>query len=266
MGVTLAKIEQDSRVPHAERIRTFQDDNVLVAHRPNTGADGGNGPDQVLDEAKTLKSAVAYAKKSHPNFDLLGNEEALTKLAHNLISNEFGGTNSDLLSEDFQFIFPVVGPLTKAEFVEAFGNFKVGDAFPTSQANFHNFNIDPLEPNWIWCMARSMYEHLGTLNIGPGYPATGKKICLPPQCFSMSFDESGKCYKLTGGYCVDRSVGDTNGLGGMFGIINALGGSLSFDEGRPWTRSLLWEALSLRVPQILMDWKHQSLNNEKKQE
>jgi len=253
--ITFASIEQNSRTPHSERVLTFQEDNDLVAHRPNTGANGGTGPDQVMDEAKTLKTTVAYAKKSHPNFDLLGNEEALTKLAHNLISNEFGGTNPDLLSEDFQFIFPVVGPLTKAEFVEAFGNFKVGDAFPTSQANFHNFNIDPLEPNRIWCMARSMYEHLGTLNIPPGYPATGKKICLPPQCFSMSFDESGKCYKLTGGYCVDRSVGDTNGLGGMFGIVNALGGSIPFAEAKPWKPSLMWEVFSLRAPQIAKDWK-----------
>lgn len=254
--ITMAKIEQDSRTLHSERVRTFQDNLDLVAHCPNTGADGGTGPDQVMDETKTLKATVAYAKKSHPNFRLLGNEQALTELAHALISNEFGGTNPDLLSDDFQFIFPVVGPLTKGQFIEAFSDFKVREAFPTSQGNFYNFHIDPLEPNRIWCMARSMYEHVGTLNIGPSkYPASGKKICLPPQCFSMSFDEESKCYKLTGGYCVDRSVGDTHGLGGMFGIVNALGGSFPFPEGRPWKRSLMWEAFALRAPQIVMDWK-----------
>lgn len=256
--VTLARIDQDYTVPHAERVRTFQDsDNEdLIAHKPHTGANGGTGPDQVMDEAKTLKATVAYAKKNHPNFHLLGDEPKLTELAHALISNEFGGTNPDLLSEDFQFLFPVVGPLTKEQFVDAFRNFKVRDAFPTSRANFYNFRVDPLEPNRVWCMTRSKYEHLGTLQFGPGgFPASGKKICLPPQCFSMSFDESGKCYKLTGGYSVDRSVGDTKGLGGMFGIITALGGSLPFAEGRPWKRSLMWEALALRAPQIVMDWK-----------
>jgi len=262
--VTRAQIEQDSRTPHAERIRTFQETNDLVVYRPNTGADGGKGPDQVIDETETLKATVEYAKKKNPNHDYLGNEEKLTKLAHALISSEFGGTNPDVLSQDFQFLFPVVGPLTKNQFIEAFGQFKVRDAFPTSRANFYNFCIDPLEPNRIWCMSRGMYEHLGTLMLGPSkFPATGKKICLPPQCFSMSFDEDGKCYKLTGGYNVDRSVGDTKGLGGMFGIITALGGSLPFPEGRPWKRSLMWEALSLRAPQIVMDWKKLSKSGKK---
>eukprot|EP00957_Ditylum_brightwellii_P165855 12627471-Ditylum_brightwellii.AAC.1 len=54
--VTRAQIEQDSRTPHAERIRTFQETNDLVVYRPNTGADGGKGPDQVIDETETLKA------------------------------------------------------------------------------------------------------------------------------------------------------------------------------------------------------------------
>mmetsp|Transcript_1973 Transcript_1973/g.2904 ORF Transcript_1973/g.2904 Transcript_1973/m.2904 type:complete len:318 (+) Transcript_1973:22-975(+) len=257
--VTLAKIEQDSRIPHSERVRTFQETKDCVVYRSNTGNNGGSGPDQVLDEVETLKKTVAYAKstKQHANFDLLGDETKLTELAHQLISNEFGGTKPELLAEDFQFLFPVVGPLTKTQFLDAFGQFQVNEAFPTSSANFYNFRVDPLEPNRIWCMARGLYEHLGMLNFGAsGFPATGKKICLPPQCFSMSFDEAGRCYKLTGGYNVDRSVGDTKGLGGMFGIITALGGSLPFPEGRPWKRSLIWEAFALRAPQIAMDWKY----------
>jgi hypothetical protein len=152
----------------------------------------------------------------------------------------------------------VVGPLTKKQFVEAFSKFKVREAFPLSSANFYNFQIDPLEPNRIWFFSRGAYEHLGTLNFGPSkFPATNKRICLPPQCFSMSFNAEGKCYKLTGGYNVDRSVGvETEGLGGMFGIIHALGlMKLPFPEGRPWKRSLMWEAFTLRIPQIIDDWK-----------
>lgn len=265
-AVTLARIEQDDRTPHAERVRTFQDCPDLVVYRPNTGANGGTGPDQVMDEEKTLAATVAYARRHHPEFFartnddvILGNTKRLTELAHALISHEFGGTNADLLADDFQFLFPVVGPLTKADFVEAFAQFKVREAFPTSQAGFHHFHVDPLEPNRIWCTTRGSYEHLGTLNFGPsGFPATGKRIHLPPQVFSMSFDPDGRCYKLTGGYCVDRTCGDTQGLGGMFGIVTALGGDLPFAEGRPWKRSLLWEALALRVPQMIQDWRRQS--------
>lgn len=262
--VTVAKIEQDSRIPHAERVRTFQDNhNDLIVHCDGTGASekGKSGPNQVMDIEETLKKTVAYAKVKYPEFnntDILGNESKLKELATILICNELGGDDPTLLSDDFQFLFPVVGPLTKTQFVEAFSQFKVRQAFPTSSANFYNFKIDPLEPNRIWMMSRGAYEHLGTLNFGPSkFAATKKRICLPPQCFSMSFNAEGKCYKLTGGYNVDRSVGvETEGLGGMFGIVHALGlMKLPFPEGRPWKRSLMWEALSLRIPQIIDDWK-----------
>jgi len=258
---TDARIEQDYRILHPERIRTFQDEEIdLVVHRPDSGnAEGGkSGPNQIMDEAETLKKTVTHTKEKHPEFDAIaGNEEKLKKLAKDMICSEFGGDNPSLLSEDFQFVFPVVGPLTKEQFLEAFSNFKVREAFPTSSANFYNFHIDPLEPNRIWFLSRGAYTHLGTLNLdGLKYPATGKRICLPPQCFSMSFDEHGKCYKLTGGYNVDRSVGDTQGLGGIFGIISGLGLlKFPFPEGRPWKRSLMWEAISLRLPQIVMNWK-----------
>ena len=259
---TGAKIEQDYRIPHAERVRTFQDKpEGLIVHRPNTGAaEGGkSGPNQVMDEKETLKKTMSYAKEKYPEFDekILGNEEKLKELATKLICNELGGDDPSLLAEDFQFLFPVVGPLTKAQFLEAFTNFKVREAFPTASANFYNFKIDPLEPNRIWMLSRGAYEHLGTLCFGPSkFPPTGKRLCLPPQCFSMSFDADGKCYKLTGGYNVDRSVGDTKGLGGMFGIVTGLGlFKLPFPEGRPWKRSLLWEAFTLRVPQMIDDWK-----------
>lgn len=266
--VTRAQIEQDLRTPHSERVRTFQNgkqcDELIVRQSGTGNVDGGkSGPNQVMDEAETLKKTLAYAKEKYPEFEtenstnILGNEDKLKELAINLICNELGGDNPDLLSDDFQFLFPVVGPLTKQQFVKAFSEFKVRDAFPTSSANFYNFRVDPLEPNRIWFMSRGAYEHLGTLNFGPSkFPATNKRVCLPPQCFSMSFDAQGKCYKLTGGYNVDRSAGDSDGLGGMFGIVHALGLlKLPFAEGRPWKRSLMWEAFALRVPQIADDWK-----------
>merc|ERR1712086_1021746 len=126
---------------------------------------------------------------------IVGDETKLKELATKMICNEFGGDDPSLLADDFQFVFPVVGPLTKTQFIEAFS---------TSVANFYNFNVDPLEPNRIWMFSRGAYEHLGTLNLGAAkFAATNKRVNLPPQCFSMSFDEHGKCYKLTGGYVVD---------------------------------------------------------------
>jgi hypothetical protein len=285
--LTGAAIDQDETTMHDERFKTFQlppsanpngtkeadtkDPHFLLAYRPNTGANGAAAkePMQVLDEAQTLsKTKDFYAKQkgiTSATFPAFGDEAKLTLLAHAFISTEFGCLKEDLLAEDFQFIFPVVGPLGKAEFVEAFSNFKVRDVFPTSRANFYNFKIDPLEPNRLWALSRGAFVQEGT---GPlfgkpkpvGDQRSGKaQVNLPPQCFSFSFNENGQVYKMTGGYCVDRSVGDTQGLGGFFGVLQGLGvNRLPFREGKPWnwwTRSPMWEALSLRLPMIVKVWR-----------
>ena len=68
-AITLARIEQNSRTPHSERVRTFQKNrNDPIVCRPGTGnREGGNeGPSQVMDEAETLKKTVSYAKKEYP--------------------------------------------------------------------------------------------------------------------------------------------------------------------------------------------------------
>lgn len=276
--VTGAIIDQDMLTPHRERYLTFQQPSQadhdasqthpLLSYKAGTG---GNGqPDRepfiVLDEEGTLQKVIEHYKEKEPNLPThFGNEGLLTDLATRFISFEFGCLDTSLLAEDFQFVFPVVGPLTKDEFVEAFSGFKVRDAFPNSQSNFYNFKVDPLEPNRIWALSRGSFVHENKktfLTVKPARLGRGelpRKVNLPPQCFSFSFDAEGKCYKMTGGYCVDRAVGDTDGLGGIFGVLHALGGSaLPFPEGRPWgkkTRSLNWEAITLRGPQIVKDWK-----------
>lgn len=196
-----------------------------------------------------------------------GDEEKLKQLAYRFISSEFGCLSPDLLADDFQFLFPVVGPLGKAEFVEAFGAFKVRRAFPNARSNFYNFHIDPLEPNRLWALSRGAYVQEGPLFFGvtfqPKPEGERVQINLPPQMFSWSFDGEGKVYKMTGGYCVDRTAGDTDGLGGMFGVLRGTGGLvarnlLTFPEGKPWnawTRSCGWDAWSMRLPQILKDWR-----------
>jgi len=41
----------------------------------------------------------------------------------------------------------------------------------------------------------------------------GKKWISPPECGSAQFDSEGKCIALTGGYVMDRRMGNTEGLG-----------------------------------------------------
>ena len=97
---------------------------------------------------------------------------------------------------------------------------------------------------------------LGTLHFFKNvYPPTGTKVVCTPQVFSMSFDTEGRCYKFTGGYSVDRTIGNCGGLGGLFGMIHSVGGILGFTEGKPYKPSLEWEAYSKRIPEIQRAWK-----------
>ena len=98
------------------------------------------------------------------------------------------------------------------------------------------FNVDPLEPNRVWYIARGR----GT-NTGPflgGMPATGKAFVNPPQACSLTFDADGLVTKYTIGYVIDRTVGNTGGLGGIYGILYAIGRPLPFPEANPWRKSL----------------------------
>jgi len=56
-------------------------------------------------------------------------------------------------------------------------------------------------------------------------PATGKRVKTPPQANSMTFNERGECTQLTIGYVMDKNIGNTGGLGGVYGIFYALGGA-----------------------------------------
>ena len=44
-----------------------------------------------------------------------------------------------------------------------------------------------------------------------------------PQTSSLTFNEQGEVTQLTVGYVMDKQLGNTGGLGGVFGIFYALG-------------------------------------------
>uniref|UniRef100_A0A7S0B8F3 Uncharacterized protein n=1 Tax=Pyrodinium bahamense TaxID=73915 RepID=A0A7S0B8F3_9DINO len=165
--------------------------------------------------------------------------------AKQVLFSEFGtaeGHDGSCLAEDFQFVAPIIGPLSKAEFIRAFGSFKLKAALPDMKDNSW-FHVDPLEPNRVWFFSRATGTHTGVLNFGAPMAATGRAVQLPPQAQSMLFDEQGKVYTLTVGYCMDKRIGNTEGLGGVFGILKAIGKPLPFPEAqRLYSPSLRFEA------------------------
>eukprot|EP00421_Protoceratium_reticulatum_P073444 CAMPEP_0168416250 /NCGR_PEP_ID=MMETSP0228-20121227/30646_1 /TAXON_ID=133427 /ORGANISM="Protoceratium reticulatum, Strain CCCM 535 (=CCMP 1889)" /LENGTH=292 /DNA_ID=CAMNT_0008430075 /DNA_START=73 /DNA_END=951 /DNA_ORIENTATION=- len=172
--------------------------------------------------------------------------EKLIQKAKEVMATEFGtapGEDGSCLAEDFQFVAPIVGPLSKNEFRAAFGSFKLRDAVPDLSDNSW-FQVDPLEPNRVWFFSRSTGTQTGPMNFGgQQIPASNAKILMPPQAQSMLFNEEGKCYTLTVGYCMDKRIGNTEGLGGVFGILKAIGKPLPFPEGqRLYTPSMRYEA------------------------
>ena len=58
----------------------------------------------------------------------------------------------------------------------------------------------------------------------------------------MTINEDGLIKRYTIGYPVDRSVGNTGGLGGLYGILYAIGRGLPFPEAQPWRPSVQYAA------------------------
>ena len=160
------------------------------------------------------------------------------------------------MAPDFEFCAPFIGPLAKEEFLGALGNFKLTEAFPDINENYHAFRADPFQPGRVWWNTRTTASHTGEETPMLGAPS-GTKLDLPPQSFSMIFDEAGLVRELTVGYgaqsvwksnrqrsygtaessrsdpsplalclvcaVIDRRVGNTGGLGGAFGFFYGVG-------------------------------------------
>ena len=96
-------------------------------------------------------------------------------------------------------------------------------------------------PRWFTSTATG--THLGTF---AGYlRATGKRFEPPPQACSVVVDRDGKIAKYTIGHVMERSVGNTGGLGGVFGPLVAVGAPLPFPEARPYKPSKRYRVVQL---------------------
>lgn len=181
-----------------------------------------------LDEAKMLAKSTFKIKPA-----------ALIARCKEVIDRDI--LEPEDLSEEFVFQFPVVGPLTKAEYLKAVGGFQIKTMFPDLNLGVHNFHVDPLQPNRVWYTVAFTATNSGD---GPFGPATNIQVECPPQVNSLTFDEDGKVVKYTGGYVVDKTVGNSGGMGGLFGPLYAIGKGFPFPEAKPYTRSWQFRAFS----------------------
>ena len=184
---------------------------------------------QMVDEAGMLAASTFPI----PPADLI----AKCKL---ILAKNNGAEDASLLASEFKFVAPVVGPLDKERFLAAFQSFKIEEGFPDAQFNYYHFRVDPFEPCRVWYDARFVGTNTGPL-IGGTLPPTNKKVESPPQSCSMRFNENGECTQLTVGYVMDKQLGNTGGLGGVYGILYAIGYGLPFPEAQPWQKSVQYD-------------------------
>lgn len=131
-------------------------------------------------------------------------ESVMIQLAKGVLASELGTRDPDLLSEDFTFCGPIVGPLKKKAFLEAFSNFKIKEALPDLQENYSNFRVDPYDPYRVWYDMKATGTRTGPL---AGQEGNGAKYIGPPEVASMTFDDNGICTRLTAGAVMDPTYG-----------------------------------------------------------
>ena len=128
--------------------------------------------------------------------------------------------------------------------MQAIGSVDFAAAFPDWKAEFYGFHVDPFEVNSncprVWYTARGRGVNKGPLvPFVPEEKGTGREVVNPPQVCSITIDPESKLItRYTIGYVVDRTVGNTGGLGGLYGILYSLGRPLPFPEAQPWKKSL----------------------------
>jgi hypothetical protein len=178
------------------------------------------------DAGGTLLIETAMIQKQ--KFPIL--PENLIAKAKDALRKDSGVLEPSLWADDFEFCAPFVGPLSKEKFLEAAEGFGIYDSFPDFDNRYFGFTVDPLEPGRVWFFVRLKATNTGGLF---GKAANNKTVELPPQVYSFKFNEQGLIRELTVGYSIDRRQGDTDGVGGMFGLFYGVGQGLPFPEAKP---------------------------------
>jgi len=161
--------------------------------------------------------------------------EKLIEMATTFLTCDFEAQGA-FMSEagDFEFLGPVVGPLSKERYLSAIASFDVYSIFPDINPRYFGFTADPFDKGRVWAISRGIGSN----------PESGKSFEAPPQAVSVTFNEAGKVTKFTIGHVMDKSVGNTGGLGGLFGPLYAIGKGLPFPEAQPWKASRRYRAFN----------------------
>lgn len=167
--------------------------------------------------------------------------DALVGVAKSFIETGYGKDDPSLLATEFEMVAPVV-QLDRGGYLAAMGgSMAPQDGFPDLSGRQFGFSADPIEPGRVWWVSRPT----GTFT-QPFFGAepTGATVETPPQSLGVVIDAEGKVSKFNMGYSMDRSAGNTGGLGGFFGFLWFVGKPLPVPECRPYKPSKRFRLLS----------------------
>ena len=132
---------------------------------------------------------------------------------------------TELLSDEFVWFGPIVGPLCKDDFLGTLRVFAIYDAVSNAETHLSEFAQDPLDADRYWATHYYKADHTAPLNTGAAtYAATGNKIEVGPTAVSVTFDKDDKIEKFTGGYITDKNDNPAGPLGAAFAVMKAVGG------------------------------------------
>ena len=146
----------------------------------------------------------------------------LLKQTAALIDARFGVDDPSLLAPRFTFSTPVGEPLACEPFLAA-GWIDLEGAMPDLDHHYRDVRVCEFDVNRVWWTSSPSGTHTAPLTIGSvTHAPTGRRWEAPPECGSATFDADGRCVSVTYGYVMDRRMGNTDGLGGLYGLCSAL--------------------------------------------
>mmetsp|Transcript_27894 Transcript_27894/g.50923 ORF Transcript_27894/g.50923 Transcript_27894/m.50923 type:complete len:1217 (+) Transcript_27894:121-3771(+) len=193
---------------------------------PNALSDGGGLPPLVALTRLFGRPAVDARDESSsalPPFP----SSVMIQLAKGVMASNFGLDDANLLAEEFEYVEPSLGPLGKQKYLEAFGaggEFHVREGVLDLEYGLDNFRVDPYDPYRVWVDSRATGTRTGSIGPRPLPPNVASlPYSAPPEAISFAFDDDGFCTRLTAAAVLDPLLGNTGGLGGVYGLLYATG-------------------------------------------
>ncbi|KAL7535311.1 hypothetical protein ACHAXR_006412 [Thalassiosira sp. AJA248-18] len=156
-------------------------------------------------------------------------DSVMIQLAKGVLASNLGLNDPNLLAENFVYVEPLMGPLDKEKYLEQFsGDYDVLGGVPDLDYGLQNFRVDPYDPYRVWVDSRPTGTRIGSI----GKRALPKNVNYaiykaPPEGISFTFDDDGFCTRHTAAAVMDPLLGNTGGLGGVYGLLYATGTPVS---------------------------------------